>query len=135
MTWSGSWSRWRPAQPERKGSAIAAAIALITRVYAIPSIQARRPKRESRLGGCSALKASPVKASARRRRPAVPIEPRKPGQARLHNETAGCVWVRRAFPSSPDLGCPQSLPLLLEFGLGGVRKSRSVRRWLVLALV
>src|SRR5277367_2408912 len=135
MTWSGSWSRWRPAQPERRGSAIAAAIALITRAYATPSIQARRPKRDSCLGGCSALKAPPVKASARRRRPAVRNEPRKSGQTRLQNETTGCARVRRAFLSSPDLGCPQSPPVLLKLRLGDVRKPGSVRRWLVPALV
>jgi hypothetical protein len=37
---------------------------------------------------------------------------------------------QRAFLSSPDLGCPQSLPVLLEFWTGWGRKSRSVRRWL-----
>ena len=43
-------------------------------------MQARQPKRDSRFEACSALKAPPVKTSADRRRPAVPIEPRKSAQ-------------------------------------------------------
>src|ERR1700722_430855 len=67
MTWSGSWSRWSPAQAERKGSAIAAAISLTARAHAMASMQARQPKRDSRLEACSALKAQSVKVESSRR--------------------------------------------------------------------
>ena len=135
MTWSGSWSRWRPAQPERRGSAIAAAIALTVRAHASASMQARQPQArfapQGMLGAEGATRQGvsappPSFGSDRTAQTRASAPPRR--NRRLREG-------QRAFRSSPDLGCPRSPTMLLDRDWLGPRKSRSVRRWLVLASV
>ena len=91
------------------------------------------PKRDSRLKGCSALKAPPVKASARRRRPAVRSNHANRGK-RASTTKPQVACGSGAFLSSPDLGCPQSPANAARIRTEGQRQSRSVRRSSVLTL-
>ena len=125
MTWSGAWSRWRPAQPERRGSAIAAAIALTVRAHAIASMQARQPKRDSRLKACSALKAPRVKAQRValltsvlrgqwRDRTVLTLRIEAQTTTRSVKQNRRLRVDQDAVPNSTDLGCPRSPTMLLE---------------------
>jgi hypothetical protein len=126
MTWSGSWSRWRPAQPERRGSAIAAAIALTVRAHAIASMQPPKPKGDSRPQGMLGAEGVPRQGVSGMALSEVPIEPRKSAQRERQDETGGCAKIMTAAPNSPDLGCPQSPTSLLELG-GKCRKAIGIR--------
>jgi hypothetical protein len=78
-------------------------------------MQAPSPKRDSRLKGCSALKGPPVKAQARRRCPALTVEPRKPGKRALTTKPEVARWSAR-FSKLPRFGMSKKPPVLLEFG-------------------